>query len=77
MSESSHARHFQVYAQLGWKSVVQTSCCMPSVLQPLHFPVSQVSSGIDKANVGEVLMIDPRRNMLKVKGVNKRKAPWT
>ncbi|CAJ1348050.1 unnamed protein product [Effrenium voratum] len=32
-----------------------------------------VSSGIDKANVGEVLMIDPRRNMLKVKGVNKRK----
>ena len=34
-----------------------------------------VNSGNDKGKTGEVLMIDPRRNMLKVKGMNKRKAP--
>lgn len=33
-----------------------------------------VISGNDKNNSGEVLMVDPRRNMLKVKGMNKRKA---
>ena len=35
-----------------------------------------VNSGNDRGSSGEVLMIDPRRNMLKVKGMNKRKAPW-
>lgn len=33
-----------------------------------------VISGGDKGSSGEVLMIDPRRNMLKVKDMNKRKA---
>ncbi|CAK9029819.1 unnamed protein product [Durusdinium trenchii] len=32
-----------------------------------------VISGGDKGSSGEVLMIDPRRNMLKVKDMNKRK----
>lgn len=33
-----------------------------------------INSGKDKKKTGEVLMIDPRRNMLKVKGMNRRKA---
>ena len=34
----------------------------------------KVNSGNEKDSTGEVLMIDPRRNMLKVKGLNRRKA---
>eukprot|EP00435_Cladocopium_sp_Y103_P073450 s462_g43.t1 len=54
----------------------------PKLVKPKHMirtwkirpgDLVYVNSGNDRGSTGEVLMIDPRRNMLKVKGMNKRK----
>mmetsp|Transcript_31917 Transcript_31917/g.68771 ORF Transcript_31917/g.68771 Transcript_31917/m.68771 type:complete len:187 (+) Transcript_31917:56-616(+) len=54
----------------------------PKLVKPKHMirtwkirpgDLVYVNSGNDRGSSGEVLMIDPRRNMLKVKGMNKRK----